>query len=239
MKKMHDISQVNKSERVYYVTEARKATLRELWRMSPSTIKGKLSAILYKLLGLASSPQIGMAQNDAVRCSANDLPELQEKCENTIRSLGQLGFSPTIWMRLPILGEGSACSLALLSKDPTVYAIIVYVNALANGQEHSQSTLSFVSLHTTTIWVTSSGVQELNSPQNFNVQYFPNSSPEFLCTTHSERMQAVPTETLQTFDAENLWSTIRKTERLITQFNIQRGVFRPIMSAEVDSITKV
>ena len=179
-----------------------------------------------------------MAINDAIRCSTDDISELHEMFHSTIRNLAHLGFSPIIAQRLPILGEGSCCSLAFLGNDPTEYAIIVYTKAWANGQEYDESGLSFISRDETSIWVTSSAIRRLKSPRNFKVQHFPDRSPDFLCTTHRERMKAIPKEILRVFDTENLLFALREIDALITEFNIARGVLRPMTIAEIGAVTK-
>lgn len=238
METAQDILTNGESNPVYYVTEARNATLRELLRMCPPTIRGKLGAFLLKILRLDSPHKFGMAINDAIRCSIDDISELHEMFHSTIRDLAHLGFSPIIAQRLPILGEGSCCSLAFLGNDPTEYAIIVYAKAWANGQEYDESGLSFISRDETTIWVTSSVIQRLKSSRNFNVQHFPDNSPDFLRTTHRRRMKAIPKEMLRVFDAENLLFALREIDALITEFNIARGVLRPMTIAEIGAVTR-
>jgi hypothetical protein len=235
---MQKISTVGEPDQIYYVTEARNATLRELLRLSPPTVSGKLGALFLKILKPASPPQMGMAFNDPLRCSVADIPELTKMFDSTIRSLAHLSFSPSIAMRLPTLGEGSCCSLALLGKVPTVYANIVHSKAWANGQEYDESGLSFISRDATTVWVTSGLARTLNSPQVFNVEHYPAHSPEILYTAHCKRIKAVPPETLRVFDIENLWFTLRENEAMITEFNIGRGVFRPMTTTEIRAITK-
>jgi hypothetical protein len=181
---------------------------------------------------------MGMAFNNALRCSVADIPELKKMFDNTIKSLASFGFSPSIAMRLPILGEGSCCSLALLGNVPIMYAIIVYSKAWTNGQEYDGSGLSFISRDTTTVWATSGMAQMLNNLNSFNVEHYPDHSPESLYTAHCERIKAVPPETLRVFDIENLWFTLRENEAMITEFNTGRGVFRPMTITEVRAITK-
>jgi hypothetical protein len=71
-----------------------------------------------------------------------------------------------------------------------------------------------------------------------NVQHFPDSSPDFLITTHRERMKAIPKEMLRVFDTENLLFILREIETLINKFNIARGVLRPMTIAEIGAVTK-
>ncbi|WP_172637468.1 hypothetical protein [Thioflavicoccus mobilis] len=158
--------------------------------------------------------------------------------DSTITSLAQLSFSPAIAARLPILGEGSCCSLALLGETPNMYANIVYSKAWANGQEYDESGLSFISRGATTVWVTSGLARTLDSPQVFNVVHYPNHSPESLYEAHCERIKAVPPETLRAFDIENLWLALCENEAMITEFNTGRGVFRPMTTTELKAITK-
>lgn len=218
---------------IYYVTEIRNATLGELWRMSAPTISGKLGVILVKTLRLSSPPQVGMAFDDPLRCSVSDIPELTKSFDQTIRSLTRLGFSPDVAMRLPMLGEGTCCSLAFLGNKPTVYAQIVYGKMDSNGQELEESGLSFVSRDASTIWVTSAMPRLLNVPKMFNAQHHPGQSPESLLDAHNQRIGHIPEETLRVFDTESLSSTLREHESIITDFNVSRGFFRPMTDAEI------
>jgi hypothetical protein len=235
---MEEMSTVDEPDQIYYVTEARNATLREVLRMSAPTVSAKLGAIILKILRPASPPQIGMALNNLLRCSVDDIPDLKKMFDSTITSLAQLGFSPAIAVRLPILGEGRCCSLALLGKEQKVYANIVYSKAWANGQEYDESGLSFISRDATTVWVTSGLARTLNSPQVFNVVHYPNHSPESLYGAHCERIKAIPPKTLRVFDIENLWGSLCENEEMITEFNTGRGVFRPMTATEIKAITK-
>lgn len=232
---MQAISHIEEPGRVYYATEARNATLRELLRMSPPTMGGKLGAILLKILRVPGSPQVGMALHDVARCSPADVLELRAMFDDTITRLSQLGFSPTIAQRLPILGDGRCSSLAFVGNDPTVYAIIVY----ASSQEYDESGLSFISRNATTIWTTSNMAQTLDNPQAFNTHYRPGMSPEHLYSTHYKRLKEVPTNTLRIFDdEEKLWSTLREIEALVTEFNVKRGVFRPMTISEIEAVLR-
>lgn len=233
---MEEMSTVDEPDQIYYVTEARNATLRELLRISAPTFSAKLGAILQKILRPSSPPQIGMALNNLLRCSVDDIPELKKMLDRTIASLAQLGFSPAIAVRLPILGEGRCCSL--LGKEPKVYANIVYSKAWANGQEYDESGLSFISRDATTVWVTSALARTLNIPQVFKVVHYPNHSPESLYGAHCGRIKAVPQKTLRVFDIENLWVTLCENEAMITEFNRGRGVLRPLTTTEIKAITK-
>lgn len=85
---------------VYFATEARNATFRELWRLTPPTISGKLLAILVKTLRLTGPPQIGIAFDNVVRCSPEDVPELHATFDDTIRPLKSLSFYPTQAMKI-------------------------------------------------------------------------------------------------------------------------------------------
>jgi len=238
MKKKQHPAPVENADRVYYATEPRNATLRELWRMAPPTVGGKMGAILVKIFKLASPPQIGIAFDDVIRCSPGDVPQLQAAFHDTMPVLAQLGFSPALAMQLPVIGDGHCSALAFLGNDPTVYAIIVYSEARANGREDTESGLSFISRDATTIWATSGMARTLDNPPIFKTRHLPRSSPERLHAVHGERMKMVSTETLRRFNTDELWSTLRENEALITRFNIERGVFRPMTASEIAAASK-
>jgi hypothetical protein len=224
-------------ERIYYATEPRKATLTELLRVAPSSFKGRCSAILVKALQIKNPAQSGMAYNSVERCSVEDIPDLINKFNSTIGVLATLGFSPAIAMRLPVLGEGSCSSLALLGSIPTVYAIILYGRMPANGQEQEEFGLSFVSRSATTVWATSNAEQRLNDPPMFDVKHFPRHSPESLYSEHMTRIKSVPANSLRRFDADSLWNSLVEVEAMVTEFNVARGVLRPMTQAEMRAVS--
>ncbi len=226
-------------DRIYYATEPRNATLGELWRMAPPTIEGKLGALLVKLFRLAGPPQIGIAFDDVIRCSPDDVAELQAAFHDTIPVLAQLGFSPALAMQFSVIGDGHCSALAFLGNDPTVYAIIVYSGARATGREDTEAGLSFISRDATTIWATSNMLQTLDTPPIFNTQHLPGSSPERLHTVHCEKIKVVSAKDLRRFDTDELWSTLRENEALITRFNLGRGVFRPMTVSEIAAASKI
>lgn len=219
--------------RVYYATEARNATLRELWRMAPPTVGGRLAALLVKALRLAPRPAFGMALDDPVRCSPAEVPELRAAFEKTLGSLAQLGFQPAVAMRYAVVGCGRCSALAFLGRDPTVYALVVHSRACAGGREHDASGLSFLSRDETTVWATTSMPQALDVPPLFRPRHLPGCTPERLHEAHGERRGAVPEEALRRFGPEELWSALCEHEAEITRFQRERGVFRPMTASEV------
>jgi hypothetical protein len=223
---------------VYYTTEACNATMRELLRISPKTIKGRLGAIIVKLLRISNPPQIGMALKDVMRCSVDDIAELHAMFGITIESLARLSFYPAVAARVPVVGNGRCCSLAFLGEDPAVYAFIVYSKAQADDQEVNESGLSFVSYNGRKVWATSGMVLSLNNPDSIDVHYMPGSSADILYTSHLDRIKTAAPGALREFDAENLWYAVRAIEDMVADYHIERRVFRPMTIAEVQAVVK-
>ena len=222
----------------YFATEARNATFRELWRIAPPTMGGKLLAVMVKLFRLTGPPPFGFALKDIVRCEPMEVPELQAQSASTITALKRLGYEPTVAMSIPLLGDGYGQALAFLSEEPTVFAVIVQSEIRTNGNIERESGLSLVSRDSATIWSTTSMRQKLSNPPNINAKYFPGISPEDLQARHSARLRSLPTTSLRRFNADVLWDTLRENELRNREFNLQRGVFRHMTVAEVEALTR-
>jgi|GEM_PF-1892630 len=225
------------SSLVYYATDARRAKLRELYRMSPPGPFGKLSAVLVKVLQLPSPVHVGMALCDARRCSFSEIPELFERFQMEIDALGEMGFQPAVALRMPVAGVGSCCSLALLGEDPTVYTNIVLSSAEVGGREYGESGVSFVSRGDSAVWATTAMNRLLDSPACIRIIYCPGCSVELLLETHINRISAVPPRDLKHLSAGDLCSALLEVETMVADFNIARGVFRPLTDAEVANLS--
>ncbi len=222
---------------VYYTTDARRAKLPELFRMSPPGPFGKLSVILVKLLQLPSPVHMGMALCNAHQCSFSEIPELFQRFDKEVDALGEMGFRPVVALRMPITSAGSCCSLAMLGEDPTVYANIVFSSAAVGGREYGESGVSFVSREESEVWATSSMAHMLDGPACVRALYCPGFPVERLHKTHFQRLSAVPPSALRHFSPETLWSDLLEMEAMVTDFNIARGVFRPLTASEVASLS--
>lgn len=217
----------------YYTTDVRYARLSELLRMSPPGPLGKLSAFVVKVLRLPGPVLMGMAFYDTRRCAFSEIPELFQRFAEEIRVLGEMGFSPAVALRMPMIGGGSCCSLALLGEDSTVYANFVFCRSEVEGREYGESGLSFVSRDTSVVWATSGMSHLLDGPDCVRAMYCPPGPVEKLLETHSSRLAGVPRASLLHFDCEDLTAHLLELEAMITDFNIARRVFRPLTSSEV------
>lgn len=222
---------------VYYATNTRRATLGELLRMSPPGIPGKLTAILVKVLQLQIQPQMGMALYDARLVPFSEIPELYEYFSKQIDSLEGLGFHQAAALRMPMVGGGSCCSLAFLGRDSLVYANIVYSRALADGRAYGESGVSFVSRGDSAVWATTSMNRLLDSPACIRIIYCPGCSVERLLETHINHISAVTPRDLKHLSAGDLCSALLEVETMVADFNIARGVFRPLTDAEVANLS--
>ncbi len=80
--------------------------------------------------------------------------------------------------------------------------------------------------------------QTLNNPPMFEAVYLTGIGAEELHAAHRERMQTFAASSLRRFTCDVLWDTLRENESLIREFNLNRGVFRPMTIAEVEAVSQ-
>ena len=221
----------------YLATDIRKATLRELWRIAPPSLLGKLMVVVFqKVFRLTSPPTFGIAADSAFRCDLVEVQGLMAYHKDTIATLERLGYLPEFGTKQLILGNGFANELTFFGDDPTTFAILSYTEIRTDGNVLQVGHLEFVSRNATTIWCTANSQHLFDNPPIFKIVYLTGIDAETLLDTHRERMQPFRSESLRRFTPEVAWETQRESESFMREFHLNRGVYRFMTNAEVDAI---
>ena len=219
----------------YYKTCTHKLTFAELWQLSGSLWQFVL-AVSLKICRWPIQMNFALGWNgQLVRKTWEEIPEhARQQLRPIARQCKALGIHRGFFYSLPMVGGMETYCMALRSESEPIVVTAVY-NRHWTGATIIEKIMCLCTsgLSNGQVIVTTGSKKELNSPQEFDVAYYPTRTLPELMAAHRVRLAVVPAQPLLIRDYYALERFITNNEQRSIQFQIDRGLFTPIAEAEI------
>jgi hypothetical protein len=220
--------------------DSRKVRFSEYWRAVPNPLLFVIAASL-KLFHIPLPMGSGFpAAASAYYLPAEQFPDLVRMQFAPIAAEAlQLGFELGWTYTLPSLGNITAYGASMPSRDGIMLLHIVFARIM--NSQNLEEKISYGAISEFSdgrILATSSSKQEIDTPPGVEAAYLPKAPMHQIVAEHRERVQnhsmGMPRR-LDRYDAETL---VKKMNRNMEDFLIERGVWKPMTEAEMAALEK-
>lgn len=224
----------------WYYVDFVSATYHELWWCSPNVLAYSVLC-LRKILSWRARPSIAFTHGQDLYLSSDQVSDdARRKMQPIVEAALALGFRVRAIRTMPHIGNANVFIAELVSSDGRVYLPVYYTRVWNRSvvQEVVVYCL-FSQLVDERILLTLSRRQQIELPPQIEVAQFPRATPAQALAEHIQRLASVDIPVRLLDDEPALQQFIATYDRLVADFQINRGFYSPVSPADVDRLMAV